>query len=313
MDADLDWCLTCGCRIEVNGYSQAYCSPQCHNVEMSSPSAVPFYPSSNRTSSYASEPSHLEDELCYLDDCSDTQLPSASRNTWIGRGEAGILVWAQSVSPGAPCDDEPATLTVRPKLIDRARGPVKPSLCMSRAQPSPSEPSRPILTPQQSLPSLSRDSTYTNSASVLSLTTGSSSYSLATPATGSVVGSLAAFDSRPAVGKSGLLGGLKAHLRAFSSAAAPKEKQRSTTVTRRDSDAEVAPRPAQKTIRRAPSPVSFYHMPEEYAPTKRKEAGTRAATKENATPAPVSKRPTAAVEEHPAFRSRGRKASRVPS
>ncbi|KAI0629206.1 hypothetical protein C8Q77DRAFT_312704 [Trametes polyzona] len=271
------------------------------------------YPSSQHTPSFFSD--NLDDEVCHIEDCSpDAQLPSSPALSWIGRGDAGILAWAQSVPSGAPSDDEPATLT-RPKLLDLARTPVKPSLYMSRAQPAPPEPSRPILTPQQSLPSLSRDSTSMHSASVLSLTTGSSSYSLATPATGSVAGSVAVYDcTRPAGGKHGLLSGLKAQLRVLSSTTSLKEKQhRSATVTRPDTNADLAASREQKT-RRASSPVSFYHMPEQYLPTKRKEGAARGpAMKENAHAPPVSKRAPAAVEDHPAYRARGRKPSRFAS
>lgn len=328
MDAvDLNWCLTCGCRIELvrvfpvypvdrpvtpaqDGNSQAYCSPQCHTAEMGSSSALKHYPSSRQVSSYFSDP--LDDEVCHIEDCSfDAQLPSSASHSWIGRGDAGILDWARSVPTGAPSDDEPATLT-RPKLLSLANGPVKPSLYMSRAQPAPPEPSRPILTPQQSLPSLSRDSTSLQSTSVVSLTTDSS-YSLATPATGSVVGSLAAFDTVRPMGGKGLFSGLKAQLRVLSSTSSLKEKQRSSTITRRDADTNSAAVRSQKT-RRAPSPVSFYHMPEEYLPVKRKEVGVKAAaTKENAHPAPVSKYATSVVEDHPAYRARGRKPSRFAS
>ncbi|KAI0763759.1 hypothetical protein BD413DRAFT_483567 [Trametes elegans] len=317
MDAvDLNWCLHCGCRIELGGYSQAYCSPQCHTAEIGSSSALQLHPSSRQTSSYFSEPDvFVEEEPCHIQDCSfDEQPPPDLHNSWVGRGSAGILAWAQSVTAGAPLDaDEPSTVTMRPVLLDRAGGHVKPSLCMSRAQPAPPEPSRPILTPQQSLPSLTRASTSINSASVVSLTTGSSSYSLATPATGSVVGSLAAIDCRQTNGKSGLFGGLKAQLRVLTSTTSLKEKHRSSTITRRDSDSDAASiNRAQKT-RRAGSPVAFYHMPEEYGSGRRKEA-TRSAMQEKAhPPPPVNKRATATAEPHPAYRMRGRKASRLSS
>ncbi|KAI0819641.1 hypothetical protein BC628DRAFT_1332301 [Trametes gibbosa] len=309
MDAvDLSWCLTCGCHLEMEGDSQAYCSPECQPEQVPAPSALKHYPSSQHTSSYFSD--HFEEDACHSEDCAcEAPFPSSPAQSWIGRGSAGIMVWAQSVPLGAPSDYEVS----RPKLLSSAAGHVKPSLYVTHTQSSPAEPSRPIHTPQQSLPSLSRDSTSIVSASVVSLTTGSSSYSLATPATGSVVGSLAAFDPPRAFGgKPGLLSGLKAQLRTLGTTS-HKDKQRSSTVIRRDADSDAASSLVQKT-RRATSPVSLYHMPDQFLPSKRKEAGLwTTATKENAHPPPTSKRATTAVEEHPAFHTRGRKPSRLAS
>ncbi|CDO74686.1 hypothetical protein BN946_scf184671.g9 [Trametes cinnabarina] len=293
-------------------YSEGYCSPQCAPPPQSSSKAYAIYPSSANTSSHHTEPDDLDFEVCHIEDCSYSDHPApSSHNTWIGQGDAGILAWAQSVPAGAPSElaAEPSTYTKRPKLLEHAGSRVKPSLYMSRAQPAAPEPSRPILTPQQSLPSLSRGSNSIKSTSLVSLATGSSSYSLATPATGSVVGSLAPHDTSRQVGhKSGLLGGLKAHLRVLTAAAgAPiKEKQhRSSTVTRRDSETGSIQSRPQKS-RRAPSPVAFYNMPEQYAPARRKEVATRPTTKE-------SGHPSAAVEEYSTFRTRGRKPSRYAS
>ncbi|KAH9852094.1 hypothetical protein C2E23DRAFT_860112 [Lenzites betulinus] len=306
MDAvDLSWCLTCGCHLEMEGDSSAYCSPECQPEEVSAPSVLQQYPSSQRTSSFFSD--HSE-SICHHEDCAwEAPFPPSPAQSWIGRGSAGIMVWAQSVPLGAPTGE-----VSRPKLCIPAHG--KPSLYVTHTQSSPAEPSRPILTPQQSLPSLSRDSSSLVSASVVSLTTGSSSYSLATPATGSVVGSLAAFDCpRPLGGKPGLFSGLKAQLRTLGTTT-HKEKQRSSTVTRRDADSDAAANRVQKT-RRAASPVSLYHMPEQFLPPKRKEAPLRTtSTKENAhPPSAASKRAPTAAEEHPAFRARGRKPSRLAS
>ncbi|KAL7280827.1 hypothetical protein ACG7TL_005771 [Trametes sanguinea] len=308
---DVYWCLTCECRLEVDSYSEGYCSPQCAPPPRPSSKALPIYPSSANTSAHHAEHDDLDFEVYHIEDCSYSDgIPVPSNNSWIGQGDAGILAWARSVPAGAPSDiSESSTYTKRPKLLENAGSRVKPSLYMSRAQPAAPEPSRPILTPQQSLPSLSRGSTSIKSTSLVSLTTGSSSYSLATPATGSVVGSLAAYDNSRQVGhKSGLFGGLKAHLRVLTAGAgAPiKEKQqRSSTITRHDSETGSIQSRPQKT-RRAASPVAFYNMPEQYGAVKRKEAGLRPTTKEN------SYQPSA-VEDHPAFRARGRKTSRYAS
>ncbi|KAH9888898.1 hypothetical protein C8Q73DRAFT_655178 [Cubamyces lactineus] len=310
MEAAVDpyWCLSCGCRLEVDGYSQVYCSPQCHTAEKNSSPSIPRQSSSRQSSSYFADFDDFEAEVCHIEDCSySDNLPVPTRNTWIGRGNAGILAWAQSVPAGAPSDDEPSGPT-KPKLLNGVCAPSKPSLYMSRAQPARPVPSRPILTPQQSLPQLSRGSPSLKSTSLVSFTTASS-YTLATPATGSVVGSLAAYDTRQP-GVKGLIGGLKAHLSHLTTPAAPQKEKRSSTVTRRDTDTDLSR--AQKT-RRAQSPVAFYHMPEEYAP-KRRDAAARTVTKEKSQPASTNKyTSTTAVDDHPAYRARGRKTSRYPS
>ncbi|KAI0731239.1 hypothetical protein C8Q76DRAFT_354879 [Earliella scabrosa] len=314
MDAvDLNWCLACGCRIELD-VCTPYCSQSCLNSDHSSTSALPSYPT---VSSLADRDSILDDDDDFYHDCpQDGHMASPSRNTWIGRGEAGIRAWAQSISAGMPSDtDDTHSGTLKPKLLLQTRR-VKPSLCMSRAQPAPPEPSRPILTPQQSLPSLSRDSTSVPSTSMVSLTTGSSSYSVVTPATGSEIGSLRDAGMPRSSHHNNFLGGLKAQLRAWATSSTPqKEAPRSTTLTRHDTvrivdpDAESLPAPK---VRRPASPPAFFMMPEQLGPTKRREAGARLATKENAHPATTASR-RQAVEDHPAYRTRGRKTSRLAS
>ncbi|RPD64326.1 hypothetical protein L227DRAFT_325189 [Lentinus tigrinus ALCF2SS1-6] len=303
MDAvDLNWCLACGRRIELD-VCTPYCSQGCLNSDKPSTSAHKSY--TPLSSFVAAEPESVfddddDDEDSCLDQCPlDAHPASPSRNTWIGRGDAGIR--------------ETPSGTLKPKLLLQPRD-VKPSLYMSRAQPAPPEPSRPILTPQQSLPSLSRDSSSIPSTSMVSLTTGASSFSVVTPATRSEVGSLR---DAPAPRSSNnnnnnFLGGLKAHLRLWTTSAYPqKEVPRSSTVTRKDTvriveDSDVESMAAPRT-RRPVSPPAFFAMPEQY-PTKRKEQGARTAAKENAYPATAR-----AADDHPAYRTRGRKVSRIAS
>ncbi|KAH9935873.1 uncharacterized protein BXZ73DRAFT_45275 [Epithele typhae] len=313
MDAvDVNWCLSCGCRIDVEGPSP-YCSQTCMNSDVPSAAVWP----SQLTLSSLERDSILDDDD---DDILQDVLPppptpsSPPRNSWVGRGEAGIRQWASSIPRGAPNDhDDVPTATLRPKLLLQSSSPVKPSLAMSRAQPAPAEPSRPILTPQQSLPSLSRDSTSALSASVLSLATGSSSSSVVTPATGSEVGSL--YDSsrlRSFAGPGSFLGGFRAQLKALVAPPSPKkDAQRPTTLTRvhevhvvdgSDTDS-IVDYPTFK-VRRTASPVSLYYTPEMAA-----RKGLSSKSKENQ---PLSSR-RPATGDHPAYRARGRKALRVPS
>ncbi|RDX54345.1 hypothetical protein OH76DRAFT_1084529 [Lentinus brumalis] len=316
MDAvDLNWCLACGCRIELD-VCTPYCSQSCLNSDRPSTSAHKSY--SPLSSFVAAEPQSVfddDDEDFCLDICPQdshsAHRASPSRNAWIGRGEAGIRAWASSIPRGAsPELEETASGTLKPKLLLQPPD-VKPSLYMSRAQPAPPEPSRPILTPQQSLPSLSRDSSSIPSTSMLSLTTGASSFSVVTPATRSEVGSLREAPA-PRTTNNNFLGGLKAHLRLWTaSSSSQKEVPRSSTVTRKEtvriveeSDVEST---AARMIRRQASPPAFFAMPEQYQP-KRREPGARTAAKENACPSTAR-----AADDHPAYRTRGRKVARVAS
>lgn len=319
MDAvDLNWCLACGCRIEMVRFPSSvffrrpltsaqdgctpYCSQSCLNSDSPSTSTHPSHrppPSFDERDSFH----HDEDEDSYHEDYFPEPQPSSPiRNTWIGRGDAGIRAWAQAVPRGAPLEsDDSPSRTLKPKLLLQPRKPVKPSLCMSRAQPALPEPSRPILTPQQSLPSVSRDLGSIQSTSLLSLTTGSSSYSVVTPATTSEIGSFHdALLPHSTAQQRNFLGGLKAQFRAWATSSTPqKEAPRSSTLTRipaihiaDDSDAESVLSHVPK-VRRPRSPAPFFHMPEQYSREK---------AKEHASP-----------QDHPAYRTRGRKASRVTS
>ena len=144
---------------------------------------------------------------------------------------------------------------------------------------------------------------------MVSLATGSSYYSVVTPATGSEVGSVRDAPLAPSNQPNNFFGGFRAQLRALVAPAAPqKETRRSKTLTSRrdvriadDSDLESATGRDTYKVRRPPSPVALFYAPEMVE--KRKTA-----TKENQ---PASRRPT--TQDHPAYRTRGRKASRVPS
>ena len=279
MDAvDLDWCLACGCRIEMDCCTR-YCSNNCLNADTPSTSAHPLHhtlPSIDERESFHTD----ADDDSYLNECfPDPQPSSPIRNSWIGQGDAGIRAWAQAIPRGAPCESEDSpSRTLKPKLLLQPRKPVKPFLYMSRAQPAPPGPSRPILTPQQSLPSVSRDLASIPSTSVVSLTAGSSSYSIVTPTTTSEVGSFRdAPVPRSTAQPHNLLGGFKAQLRAWATSSTPqKEAPESSTQTRApaihiadDSEVESALGYASK-VRRPRSLAPFFHTPERSAREKSK-------------------------------------------
>ncbi|KAH9929897.1 uncharacterized protein BXZ73DRAFT_101960 [Epithele typhae] len=117
---------------------------------------------------------------------------------------------------GAPSDhDGVPTATLRPKLLLQSSSAVKASLAMSRAQPTPAEPSCPILTPPTIAALFSAR---------LDIRTVTSSEA------GSLYGSSRL---RPLAGPSSSLGGFRAQLKALSVPPSPKKDARwSTTLTR---------------------------------------------------------------------------------
>ncbi|GBE86396.1 hypothetical protein SCP_0902750 [Sparassis crispa] len=235
MDAmDLNWCLTCNRHIDAEG-AAPYCSRECLSSDKPSTSALvrpsPFFDPRR----VADDLSDLSDELDYnypepsthsYSQCEQELAPVGGRGAWIGKGAAGIHAWARGVKPGPPsdCASVSSTASLRPpKLLLTHCRPVAPTLCMSKTVLAPVEPSRPVLNPRQSLPSLLAHSTTDTSAD--SCITPSSSVSLATPVSGSE-------DGAPRRQKT-LIGALRAQFRAWAaSTAAQNECQRSATLTR---------------------------------------------------------------------------------
>ncbi|KAF9820889.1 hypothetical protein IEO21_01116 [Rhodonia placenta] len=204
MDAmDINWCLTCNRHIDSDP-SVPYCSRVCYASDQPSSSSV--YPCL-RQAEYASAATSVCDSDDYDESEYEPSLPSTERSQWIGKGAAGIEAWARNVHPGPPCPLEHALSTsdLRPKLLLPHRRPIPPTLCMSKTDPAPPAPSKPILTPHRSLASQC-----TPGASTASYTTPASSLSLATPVSehAFVLPSAAAHDGKP-----GLIGALTKQFR----------------------------------------------------------------------------------------------------
>ncbi|CAL1714878.1 unnamed protein product [Somion occarium] len=321
MDAiDVNWCLYCECHTEGGA---AYCSREClsaHNSSTSSIYAQPIHHSHAphhhyRTTApqYISEAEDDELEEEHDDDDAILQYRKAhlppSKGDWIGRGLSGIQDWAKDVEPGLPAEPEPKPRSITsgfrpPKILHSYRRPLPPTLCTTKTEPAPPQPSRPIFTPQQSLPSASSRSA--TNASLTSLTTGIST-SIATPASEDPEDPPSAETHRP-----NFIGTLTAHLRpwATSTSKDPKSTIRSKTVTRRREPTIVTvdsrPLPmAQARRHRAYSPVSLF--PVDFHPPNEKVRvhPLREKVEQSAS------RPSA--EEHAAYRARGRKLARIVS
>lgn len=185
---DTDWCLHCSRRFD-GGLQGAYCSQECFQRDHPN-SSVPSL------SHFAPLPLVVDDALS----------PSPTR--WMGNDHAGILAWAREVSPGLPSDDRDQTpshsrKTSRPKLLSVPhRRPLPPSLSVASPHTVRPEPSKPIRAPHPSsshpLPHRSLDGS--------SITTSLLTDSVATP-----VSTL----DHPLSQKTSLLGALATHVRSW--------------------------------------------------------------------------------------------------
>ncbi|KAK7679459.1 hypothetical protein QCA50_017513 [Cerrena zonata] len=349
MDAiDVNWCLNCACHIDGTA---AYCSRECLSAHTnpihmhSQPIPIPSKPSSSsysyrlprqpppRSVTVSVDEEEQDDDLDFFD-----QVPQRSpkpfvpcqpsKSAWIGKGVAGIPIWAQDVIPGPPEETEPRpvsrsrsspstpTSSLRPKLL-QGRRPT-PTVYMSKTEPAPPVPSMPICTPQQRLtplthsshPSLPTTSSQSmTNASLTSLTTGIST-SIATPASEDPENLPSAETHKP-----NFIGTLTAHLASWacSSPASSKvlhqhnnkdKSLRSKTVTRRPqpapstsyaSRASQISRPQQQQQRRAYSPIPFFVF-DVPAPSMKEKCSSGWGEK---------------TDEHPAFKTRGRKPNRL--
>lgn len=279
----------------------------------------------------------------------DTNDEGTIGSAWIGRGCEGIHAWARDVTPGPPCD---ADLQIQisafrpPKLLQSPRRPVPPTLSISGPSATVAEPSRPIGTrspPRQpsSPPSLATLSTTTTNTSMVSLPTPASSISVGVAVPSKDVDGL----HGPSVfvhnhtHATHLVHKLTAHLRSWAASASQKDvNTRSETVTRtrgrptRDDSALRGPAASEigytnsnmnanvvnKPMRRARSPICLFLPDEDIRYAKVSKEMMSCAEKEKVewyssqTHTPSTHR-TSPEDDHPVFRSRGRKVSRVAS
>ncbi|KAH9933350.1 uncharacterized protein B0H18DRAFT_1115358 [Fomitopsis serialis] len=278
MDAmDVNWCLTCSRHIDVEG-NAPYCSRECYTSDQPASSSALASPVYN-----AFDSAPIAESISELDDCDlcsrfESSITTTERSRWIGKGDAGIYAWARDVPPGPPSGPDSAISTADlrpPKLLQTTRRPVPPSLCMSKTipAPAPSGSSRPVLS---SLPSLS--SQCPTNTSVASLTTPSSSVSPASPIEASP--SPCPPTTTTVAVKGGFISALTAQVRSWT--ASSKECPRSETVTRQSRTASAVQAKASLGYEFD----GYWGLSTEKLPL---------------------------TDDHPAFRARGRRSSRVVS
>ncbi|KAF8972615.1 hypothetical protein BDZ97DRAFT_1752500 [Flammula alnicola] len=186
MDCDIDWCLTCEKRVEG---SSPYCSEECQN--RAGPSLEPqfYYQQSEQYSSnYDDDDDDLDDDDVIFHSIDASSAQHSSR--WLGNDQAGISAWAAEIPAGAsagdsssPNDDSssfhsPSTPHFRPpppNLITPHRRAVPPSLSMTTPPSAPQPPSSPWSPPSAS-------NRQPQSMGQTSLRTAATESSLATPA-----------------------------------------------------------------------------------------------------------------------------------
>ncbi|KAH9946518.1 hypothetical protein B0H21DRAFT_822706 [Amylocystis lapponica] len=320
MDAmDINWCLTCNRHIDTEG-TAPYCSRECFSYDKPSTSML-FIPTTPLDLHSLPESTSEADEC---DDCLQSAYDNVTGpGAWIGKGDAGICAWAQDIPPGPPSEPDHSTSTPSfrpPKLLLAHRRPIPPSLCMSKTIPAPPEPSRPILTPQQSLPSLMSQST---SDTLASYATPSSSLSIGTPISEADI-----HPAPPVPYKSTLMHALAAHFRSWAATPAPAHLPRETTVTRDASCMSVR----RHSSHRPCSPSCACPLGDDWSSFTLADADAKSAKYVEEEPSCV---PTTfglrekvellshaldplyfhrtSTDDHPAYRSRGRKMLRVVS
>ncbi|KIM44904.1 hypothetical protein M413DRAFT_9138 [Hebeloma cylindrosporum] len=188
MDMDIDWCLTC--EKHING-SSPYCSLAC---------AGPW----NEAHIYSDEDSSVagdEDDDDVILHTIDPAEPTTSR--WLGSDSAGISAWAADIPSGAPPpgdihspDDEESSFfsfsrsTYRPSppnLLKTPRQIVPPSLSMTTPPAPPPTPSTPVVTPKRQQSTASIAPSADASMGQTSLNSAATESSLATPASSNPV------------------------------------------------------------------------------------------------------------------------------
>lgn len=210
MDMDIDWCLTCEKHIVryspnlcsfnsppfQNG-SSPYCSPACQNRAGPS-NELHIYDgtSSEDYSSIAGD----EDDGDVIFHLIDSAEPTTSR--WLGSDAAGISAWAADIPTGAPPprdiqspDDQSSFYSFSrstyrpspPNLLKNPRRIVPPSLSMTIPPTAPRTPSTPMVTPRRQQSTTSIAPSANASMGQTSLNSAATESSLATPASSNPV------------------------------------------------------------------------------------------------------------------------------
>ena len=298
---DTQWCLTCNrhlvcipeeisntplcsCTPVIQESSDGvYCSPECYNED---------------------NPSTTHSSFLDFYDVSAIAQAGPSSNLWPGSNHEGILAWARNVSPGLPSNQRtpsPRRPASKPILLSTGMSsrPLAPALSVA-SSPVLAQPSHPIQTPRSA--ERLRPSLYHQSAGGFSTTTTSlATDSVATPVSGEDerVGS-PNYVARPP--QSSVIGAIAKHVRTW----VGNTSTRQTPIPKRSPQD-----PAVAGVDSAPFPLPrsrgalSYHLADEDV-LPEKEAGWLGQPKQASKPLQLP-----APRDHPAFRSRGRKAARA--
>jgi len=278
MDIDLDWCLTCEKR--VDGPSP-YCSPQCGPYD---------------------DPIDVDDDESVVSDI----FFSDHASRWLGNGSAGIEAWAREIPAGPPagpastqCSPSASEYSFssnsyRPQLLTSSHRAVPPALCKPTPRPQPAPLSTPIVTPQpyQSANGMAQ----TNPDSIIS------KISLKSALTESSIATPASTHPMPISRKPSLIGDMYNHVRSWVSPSpaifVPAQYQQQRHYPPPLPTVEFTKYPTTH-----PDP-SWMSGPETKPPSKRPHQTPRARSRLVSELALLH-------DEHPSFRTRGRRASRA--
>jgi len=319
-----------------------YCSAGCQSDEAPSPSVLtPFHLDSPSEFYHGG---NEDNESIYH------QFQAAPKSRWAGNDSAGIIAWATDIPSGAPAgapspdegifNPSPTPLPAfrPPKLLIPHQRPVPPTLCMSTPPPTRSYPSLPIVTPQQQMSSLSLGHSYDiGSADKTSLLSGVTESFIATPSSAGPV-PISPHHHQPSI-----FCALATHVRSWvSRSPQPQPKQTSLHVKQRFSPTPPTPNKLVDSMNftivaktRHSRPLHFISSPrsslddlsdDDLSPawwvssTTMVDTGSKVASSESEKKQlgqlprgrhPILQLPLGVSDDHPAYRSRGRKPSRA--
>ncbi|KDR67934.1 hypothetical protein GALMADRAFT_146678 [Galerina marginata CBS 339.88] len=323
MDIDIDWCLTCEKRVEGDS---PYCSPDCH--DRAGPSHY-YYSQSDHLSSSILDNDDDEDDVIFhtIDDAAHT--PQSYR--WTGNDSAGISAWAADIPSGAPAggissptDDSSSFYSLSggtyrqppPNLLKTQRRLVPPTLSVATPPSVLPPPSTPMVTPKRQMSSAAQPgNASTGHTSLRSAATESSL--VATPASSQPV-PIAAASRRPSI-----IDDMYCHVRSWvspSPAPVSTKPHPQTPVLRVDLQKFAFP-PRTTTF----PPVKIVSSPQSLRGFSEQSAGCWVAgpvlveqpqtKRPNIYEPSRGRKPTTELpfrhDDHPSFRTRGRKASRA--
>lgn len=277
--------------------TDAYCSAKCRGQEQP-PAAV------NRYIDDTSDSYSDDDILCYHE-----IHPLPNKSHWVGNGSAGIAAWAANVSPGAPSIPlnniyRSTSAYLAPKLLLPHKRPIAPTLSMSVSHPEPPHPSLPILTPQQHMATLSLSSSGDGGSTL-------TDPFIATPSSASVPHNSGHYQN-------GVLGALATHVKSWvkpTQPSPPSSTHKKPRVVAKHVEPSIQKFRSDPVCVVSPSLSSDGSSDDDYlwvAPkAAAKDKSSRAPPVEHPRGRLAVEIPLAVRDDHPAYRSRGRKLSRA--